>query len=57
MVLVRGLSPNSVTTTKLHARRYIGQRRGKAVNEVTSPEQAQRAFASLFGPGPGGTSA
>lgn len=47
MTLIRGLSPNSATASKLAARRYMGKAN---VVEVRTPEAAERAFTALFGP-------
>jgi len=47
IILVRGLSSNSATVTKLSNARMIGQ--GKdAVKALTKPEHAQSAFEGLF---------
>jgi hypothetical protein len=47
MVLVRGLGPNSATTTRLQARRYMG---AQSVREVSTPEEARSALSAIFPP-------
>jgi len=49
MVLVRGLSPNSATVTKVqeHRRKFSGT---DQVNVMRTPEEAQAAFERLFAP-------
>lgn len=48
-VLIRGLSPNSATATKLSSGRYMGAR-GEKVELMQTPEAAEQRFAQLFGP-------
>lgn len=53
MVLVRGLSPNSATVTRLRAGLYMGGRpSNERVVAITTPKAAERAFSVIFGPPP-----
>jgi len=54
-VLLRGLSPNAATVTKLASTREFGKHH-EPVNVMGTPEEAQSAFMTLFGrkPGPEG---
>lgn len=47
LVLLRGLSPNAATVTALHSRVQFG-RSSEKVNEVSTPEQAQSVFETLY---------
>lgn len=50
-VLVKGLSPQSATVTRISSSQYIGGSRNREpVNEVVGPKAAQQAFDALFRP-------
>lgn len=50
LVLIRGLSPNSATVTRMRADEYIGSSRKEAVQEVVGPKAAEAAFNRIFPP-------
>jgi hypothetical protein len=50
LVLVRGLSPHSATSTTLSSHAYMGARPpAQRGNVMQTPAQAERAFTALFG--------
>lgn len=49
-VLIKCLSPNSATVTRIHANRYIGGKPREKVNTIVGPKAAQQAFDTLFRP-------
>jgi hypothetical protein len=50
-LLIRGLSRNSATVTKLTANQHIGSK-AERVKEVVGKKQAEAAFDAIFPPPP-----